>query len=866
MVQRQVPAQGWGTTRRRRQVGPSVASVGVLLLLLVTVVTTATEGTAVAGPSDAPLSVTPYAGFDSSLTRAPYVTDLTQTSALINWATSSSAPGSVKVAPMAGGGCPSSTTTWSNGALPVPTSIPLMSGGATTAPWAFTVTNGVGTTIKEYQATVPTQHLAPSTSYCYAVFSTNQAGAIDLLPPSKAYQTFTTLDPASTSSTTPVTFDVIGDTGENFANSSATSDVPFPGADPNNPINPNQASIYRQIGNSGARFLLVAGDVAYNGGNQSTYGDLQQTGSVPPAGSTAPEVSNIFGPNYFPQTSGIPTFTADGNHGQNVTTLKVWPTPMTTASSGGTYAFNSYSGIDGISGSFPDDWYAFSTGNVRIYVIDGAWSDGTSGPTGTGDATGSLCPTPSYCEGYQADADEHWQPSSPEYRWLKADLAAHPGGIKFAVMHYPVRSVNATQPSDPYIQNDSSINPQASVSLEKLLTGNGVQMAFDGHAHTYQRIVPDDYQEKGQLINYVTGGGGGVLEPVTGGSCISMMQTASVYALGYSPTGGAGSSCGQGAPAGNTVAAADVYNFLQVTVAGNTVTVRPHNASGAVFDSQSYTFAPTTTPPSGGLSSPGGPSGSTGCISHLPAGSVVGGAAAKSGSGYYEVDTAGDVAAFGGAACYGAMTGTPLNQPIVGMATDTTGLGYWLVARDGGIFAFGDAQFHGSTGGIHLNQPIVGMASDATGQGYWLVASDGGIFSFGDAQFLGSTGGMHLNRPVVGMAADATGHGYWLVATDGGIFSFGDAVFHGSTGAMHLNQPVVGMASDATGQGYWLVASDGGIFSFGDAVFHGSTGGIRLNKPVVGMASDGTGQGYWLMATDGGIFAFGDAPFLGSAA
>jgi len=78
---------------------------------------------------------------------------------------------------------------------------------------------------------------------------------------------------------------------------------------------------------------------------------------------------------------------------------------------------------------------------------------------------------------------------------------------------------------------------------------------------------------------------------------------------------------------------------------------------------------------------------------------------AASGSGYYEVDTAGDVAAFAGPRCFGAMSGTPLNEPIVGMATVASGLGYWLVARDGGIFAFGDARFHGSSGGIHLNQP-----------------------------------------------------------------------------------------------------------------------------------------------------------------
>ena len=59
---------------------------------------------------------------------------------------------------------------------------------------------------------------------------------------------------------------------------------------------------------------------------------------------------------------------------------------------------------------------------------------------------------------------------------------------------------------------------------------------------------------------------------------------------------------------------------------------------------------------------------------------MVGAAATDDGSGYYEVDRSGDVAAFGAAVCYGGMTGTPLNRPIVGMAVDPATGGYWLVA------------------------------------------------------------------------------------------------------------------------------------------------------------------------------------------
>ncbi len=268
-----------------------------------------------------------------------------------------------------------------------------------------------------------------------------------------------------------------------------------------------------------------------------------------------------------------------------------------------------------------------------------------------------------------------------------------------------------------------------------------------------------------------------------------------------------------------------------------------------------------------GASSPTPGPVQTSCMTHLPAGSVVGSAALDDGTGYYEVDSAGDVAAFGSAACYGAMTGKHLNQPIVGMAVDRTTGGYWLVAKDGGVFTF-NAPFLGSAGGSPLNQPVVGVTPTLNGDGYYLVASDGGVFSYGAAKFAGSTGNIHLNKPVVGMGLDRATRGYWLVASDGGVFSF-NAPFMGSTGNIHLNKPVVGMAPLSDGSGYRLVASDGGVFDF-NAPFYGSTGNLKLNSPVIAGLNNNSYDGYWLTASDGGVFTFGPPnegmPFFGSAA
>jgi hypothetical protein len=942
---------------------------------------------------DNPVAVTPYSGFDATLTRAPYVTDLTQTSADVTWATNASAVGTLKWGPT--GSCTSHT-------VAVPSSLPTLvpaSGSPSSATARQFSVNG----LSEYQSTVVISGLSGGTSYCYRIYS---SGATDLLGTNTS-PTFTTLDATGTSSS--LTFDVVGDLGEtNYSN----------GTDFPNSLNTDQAAIDSLIGSSGAKFAVTAGDVAYSGGTQTNYGDLQQSGT---------EISGIFGPSYWPQTGGIPTFGVVGNHGQNVDSLRNWPESNTTSASAGTYDFQSYPAVpaDGVTTSTaPAAWYAISTGNVRLYVLDASWADGNVGSSNL----------------YQADYDQHWTPGSPEYQWLAADLASHPGGVKMAVFHFPLRSDNSTQASDTNLQN-STANPNASSSLEALLSNGGVSIAFNGHAHTYQRIIP---RQAGQITNYVTGGGGGVLEPVDGGTtCTNLLANEDIYALGWSPTSGSGSSCGPGATSPQS--AADVYNFLKVTVSGTTITVTPFNAAGKSFDQHTYTpstnsatpstpgnvtatatssssvqvnwnastetggsivsyavsrssnggssytslttvlapsigytdptvqpgtqytyrviatdssnqtsaagisnkvatptipgsvtatatsptsvqlswtpstetagkigsyqivrngallttvpatptsytdttaqpgtaytytvaaidgiGAPSTPGSSNPVTTPGAPAVQnlpftapvqTNCMTHLPAGSVVAAAALSDGSGYYEVDSSGDVAAFGAAPCYGAMTGTRLNLPVVGMAIDKSTGGYWLVASDGGIFSF-NAPFMGSTGAIRLNKPIVGMSPTPSGTGYWLVASDGGIFSF-NAPFYGSTGNIVLNKPVVGMALDPATGGYWLVASDGGIFSF-NAPFYGSTGNIVLNRPVVSIAPLGNGSGYRMVASDGGVFDF-NATFYGSTGNIRLNRPVIAGLDDNAGDGYWLIASDGGVFSF-NAPFFGSAA
>jgi hypothetical protein len=499
-----------------------------------------------AGPG--PVPTTPYGGFNPALARAPYVTDLTQTSAVVTWATNPDIHGTLYYGPP--GNCTANSIPVASGAV---TQVRVSPNPTTTYPTRY-----------DYQSSVAVTGLTPGTTYCYEVFGSGKT-AVDLLPAPQPSATFTTLDPAGPTSAKPLTFDVIGDFGE-------TTDR---GTNTPSSVNSNQAAIDSLIGSSGARFAVAVGDIGYNDGGNYNYGDLDETGAS--VGSpNLTEISDIFGPRYWPLTGGIPLFAADGNHGQNSNILTTWPGSATASNSGGKYAMQQYSSVDGIStASYPSDWYAFSSGDVRFYILDGSWTDAN-----VGTASGSACPDTSgtiNCMMYQVDADAHFLPGDAEYQWLGNDLRAHPGGIKLAFFHFPLRSDNSTEDSDVYLQHD----------LEPLLAENGVDIAFSGHAHDYERNTAAG---PNSIVSYVTGGGGGVVQPVAGKGCSPW----DAYAIGWSYGAGRGSGCGAAKPAPPT-SDAQVYNFLKVTVSGDTVTVQPVNAAGQVFDTQTYTFTPPST-------------------------------------------------------------------------------------------------------------------------------------------------------------------------------------------------------------------------------------------------------------------------------
>lgn len=536
---------------------------------------TATLGM-VTGSSASALNTAPQ------LTRYPYLTNLVGTKVTVNWATDRSlSTGSL------------GTVVWDtapNGVCNLTSSNATTSGTQVAGTMSNLSIGPSGAKVLEYQWKA-TLTLPSSGTYCYRVLlGSTKVPATDLLG-GEASPVFQTQVPKG--STQPFSFAVLGDFGQVDANGQ----------------NPSEAAVMSQIAQSGARFAISTGDNAYNNGSQDDYGDLQQTVFAPPnpgdpnavppiPASPGVGMSAVFGPSFWTVPgSSIPMFAGIGNHGlfRNDTIhphLQNWPQADAVSTSGGRYQIDSYAmpfptATQPGPINLPSLWYAFDAGNARFYMLETAWPDNQQGG-----ATGSV-------PGYQNDYEAHWTVNSPEYKWLKADLAAHPGGLKFAIFHKPlVSDVNTVNEGpDTYLRSDG---PAGNQSLEALLAQNGVSMAFNGHAHVYQRNTA---LNANQIVTYVTGGGGGTLEPVKQGGC----DPRDAYAIGWSPTLQAGSACGTAHPTRPT-SGASVYHFLKVTVNSpnpGDVTVEPTDSTGQVFDRLVYPAKVTPPPPPPGTASAG---------------------------------------------------------------------------------------------------------------------------------------------------------------------------------------------------------------------------------------------------------------------
>ena len=206
------------------------------------------------------------------LTRYPYLTDVVQTYATVNFATDrSNTTAKLKYGRVGQESCTAHSVTASKTAIVVGTA-------------------------SEYQWKAKLTGLSPNVKYCYRIFFGTTS--IDLLGGDPSPQFWSALPAGSNQS---YSFAVFGDWGDTDQQGN----------------NPQQAALNASLGASGVRFALATGDTAYDSGSQLNYGDLNQTGF---------RVSSIFGPSFWPQAGdSVPLFSVPGNHGANATFFTNWP-------------------------------------------------------------------------------------------------------------------------------------------------------------------------------------------------------------------------------------------------------------------------------------------------------------------------------------------------------------------------------------------------------------------------------------------------------------------------------------------------------------------------------------------------------------
>jgi hypothetical protein len=91
------------------------------------------------------------------------------------------------------------------------------------------------------------------------------------------------------------------------------------------------------------------------------------------------------------------------------------------------------------------------------------------------------------------------QPGSPQYEWVRADLAAHPRPCTLAYWHHPLFSSGTNGP-----------NPQMQ-AIWRLLDGAGTDLVMAAHDHLYERFAPQDADGRPTptgIRSFVVGTGG----------------------------------------------------------------------------------------------------------------------------------------------------------------------------------------------------------------------------------------------------------------------------------------------------------------------------------------------------------------------
>jgi 3',5'-cyclic AMP phosphodiesterase CpdA len=218
--------------------------------------------------------------------------------------------------------------------------------------------------------------------------------------------------------------------------------------------------------------VLAAGDIAScdsNGDEQTAAlldglpGRILALGDLAYHGGSAREFSECYGPSWGRHKAR--TYPAPGNHDYRT---------------GGAEPYFAYFGA--VAGRPDQGWYSFDLGAWHILSLN------------------SNCDEIGGCKR-----------SSPQGRWLEADLAAHPARCTLAYWHHP-----------RFNSGSEHGNTKGMAAFWELLQQHGADVILSGHEHVYERFGPQSAAGKADpngIRQFTVGTGGrslrgfGTLEP-----------------------------------------------------------------------------------------------------------------------------------------------------------------------------------------------------------------------------------------------------------------------------------------------------------------------------------------------------------------
>jgi hypothetical protein len=225
---------------------------------------------------------------------------------------------------------------------------------------------------------------------------------------------------------------------------------------------------------------------------------------------------------------------------------------------------------------------------------------------------------------------------------------------------------------------------------------------------------------------------------------------------------------------------------------------------------------------------------------------------------YTDVSSTGQIYAWNGGYYGGSPTG--YTGRFVDAKVTSGGGGYWLLNSAGQIYAYGNAPFKGGSPTGYV-QEIVAMAAMPDNQGYIMMSAGGQIYAYGSAAYRGGSPTGYTGSFVdVEMTPD--GGGYWLLTSAGQVYAYGNAQHFGGS-PTGFSRAIVAMSPTRDGQGYVMVSKAGQIYAYGNAQYMGgSPSGFTGEISDVSYRTDGT-HGYVMTSTGGSHYAY-NTPWLGN--